>query len=106
MSDLDDESAAAQLLERTGFAHASWQQHWEELSARDELPDLAALSTALRTWLSAAYPDWNNRQYESVVACSLARCLGLLAKVRTPEDCGTWLECSKQVMTQVLGGAQ
>jgi hypothetical protein len=103
--DVDEETAATQLLDRAGVKPASYEQRWTELTTEKTLPDLASLSAALRTWLTSVYPDWNNQQYDPAVAHSLASCLGLLAKVRETEDCRTWLAGSKQVMARALGGA-
>lgn len=100
--DVDEETAARQLLQAAGLAPESYQQRWEQAIAQGEDQDLASLADALRVWLAATYPDWAERQYEPVVAGRLAWCLGLLRHVRTSSDCRYWLSQSRSVMQMVL----
>jgi hypothetical protein len=96
------DDAAAQALEKIGWVPVSYAHLWEG-SRREPEPDRAALESALKAWCAAACPDWRERQYDNAVAARLARCLGLLAEVRTEEDCATWLAGCQVAMGRVLG---
>lgn len=100
MHELDDEYAARELLVQHGDQPASYEERWAGAAGFVLEPDRNALAEALRTWLSATYADWNNRQYDPLIAGILARCLGLLSRVVSESDCEMWLKLSKQAMTQ------
>jgi len=102
MHDLDEETAATELLVLDGHQPVSYDQLWDNVVSWTPSPDLGDLASALRTWLSRTYPDWNNIQYDPFVADALARCLGLISHVRTEHDAGSWLQMSKTVMSQYL----
>jgi hypothetical protein len=102
--ELAPEEAARQLLDRIGYRPASWLERWDELQDEQPEPDYASLARALRTHLEVRYPDWGNRQLDSYVSTTLARCLGLLTRVHSEADCKLWLERSSEVMARALGG--
>jgi hypothetical protein len=99
---IEDESAAEQLLDQTGWKPASYSEEWERLSSAEKPVDRESLAQALRVWLDGTYPEWASRQYDADAAEALARCLGLLDRVRTASDCQYWLDCARQVMTMYL----
>jgi hypothetical protein len=98
---MDREDAAVAALDRIGYVPASHAHLWER-AEREPDPDRGLLDAALGTWCEAQCGDWAVRQYDPVVARQRARCLGLLHKVRTADDCDLWLESCKTVMGRVL----
>jgi hypothetical protein len=99
--DMDREEAAIRALKRIGYVPPGYAELFDQVQeppppARDDL------ATALRIWCGRVCPDWQVRQYDPDVAALLARCLGLLPKVQTAEDCRKWLEVSKTVMGRLL----
>jgi hypothetical protein len=101
--DCTAEEAAREMLSRAGVADPDYREHWKRLVNWSQPPDLDGLASALRAWCSGTDPRWKTRQYDSAVAARLAACMGLLGRVRTEEDCRTWLAGCKKAMAQVLG---
>jgi hypothetical protein len=99
--ELSREDAALAALEKIGYVLADLAHLWAGAQRRPE-PAREDLADALRVWCEARCPDWKARQFESGVAGALARCLGLLPRVRTEDDCELWLRSCKQVMSRVL----
>ena len=99
--EMDNDSAAIKVLDRLGYVPAGYAHLWERAGRAPE-PARGDLETALSLWCESNCPDWARRQYEPEAARARARCLGLLAKVRTEEDCRKWLAVSKTVMGRVL----
>lgn len=99
--DLEREDAAQKALDMIGYVPVTYAQLWED-SQREPEPAREDLATALRTWCEANCTDWKRRQYERVVSDKLSRCLGVLPRMRTPEQCERWLAVSKQVMGRAL----
>jgi hypothetical protein len=101
--ELEDEEVAGLALAEIGYVPLDWAGEWEYARRAPDL-DTPALAEALRTWCAANIPDWRQRQLDPGPARMLARCLGLLPLVETPEDCERWLDKCKQVMGCALGG--
>jgi hypothetical protein len=103
LGELDDEDTARLALAKIGYVPLDWAAEWDRAGRQPEL-DIPALGDALRTWCAASVPDWGRVQLDPGPARLLARCLGLLPLVETPEDCEAWLAKCKQVMGRALGG--
>lgn len=101
--ELEAEDVARLALEKIRYVPLDWAAQWDRADRPPEL-DIPALGDALRTWCAASIPDWQRRQLDPGPARLLARCLGLLPLVRTPEDCEAWLDKCKQVIGRALGG--
>jgi hypothetical protein len=99
--ELPEEDAAAEALRRHGWKPADYAHLWEEAS-RPPAPDREALAKALETWCRAACPDWEERQYDDVVAEKTARLRGLLHLVTTEFECRTWLQACKTILRPYL----
>lgn len=99
--ELSREDAAQRALEKIGYVPADLAHLWADAERRPEVAR-GDLGDALRVWCEAQCADWSARQYDRPVAGALARCLGLLPRVRTAEDCEQWLTVCKQVMGRVL----
>jgi hypothetical protein len=97
----DFEEAARWLLDQVGYVPVTAAHLWEH-SQRVTEPGIEELGEALKVWCAANCPDWQRLQYDMAVSDRLARCLGLLTAVRTPEDCVRWLDGCKRAMRQVL----
>lgn len=96
------EETAVDLLARVGWKPATYAHLWAE--ARSAPPvDRDALAGALTTWCVRVVVNWDERQYEEPVAEYLARCLGLLSKVRTASDAVMWLDGTKRAIRRFLG---
>ena len=80
--DMDREAAAGKVLKQIGYAPPEYPELWEAAQRLPE-PALDDLATALRLYCARVCPDWATRQYEPAVAGLMARCLGILASVRT-----------------------
>lgn len=93
--------AAMAALDRIGYVPVGWAGRWEH-AQRDPDPGREHLAEALRLWLERSDPDWGDRQYDKAVAGKLARCLGLLPRVRTQEDCLRWMDACQQAMRRVI----
>lgn len=98
---LDYTHAAVKALDLIGYVPADYAHLWED-AQRDPEPAREELAAALRIWCEARCTDWGTRQYEPAVAGKLARCLGLLPKVHTEDQCLRWLEVCKVAMSRVL----
>ncbi len=101
--DCTPDEAARQMLELAGVADPEYREQWQRLVNWSQPADVDGLAAALRVWCSRTDPQWPVRQYDSAVAAKLAECLGVLARVRTQEDCRIWLAGCKKAMAQVLG---
>ncbi len=101
--DCTPDEAARQMLELAGVADPEYREQWQRLVNWSQPADVDGLASALRVWCSRTDPQWPVRQYDSAVAAKLAECLGVLARVRTQEDCRIWLAGCKKAMAQVLG---
>jgi hypothetical protein len=99
--EMDLEDAALRALDQIGYVPLSFAHRWEHVQ-REIAPDPGQLELALVTWCEAACPEWTRRRYDKAVANRLARCLGLLPKVKTSQDAETWLSACKQVMGRCL----
>lgn len=100
--DCTAEEAARQMLTQAGVADPDYREHWKRLVDWSQPPDMDSLAAALRAWCAGNCPQWSARRYDSGVAAKLAACLGLLSRVRTEQDCRTWLAGCKKVMASVL----
>lgn len=96
------EEAARQMLTQAGVADPDYREQWKRLTDWSQPPDMDSLAAALRSWCAGNYPRWAVRQYDSDIAATLAACLGLMSRVRTAQDCRTWLAGCKKVMASVL----
>ena len=99
--ELSREDAAHKALEKIGYIPADLAHLWADAERRPE-PAREDLADALRIWCDARAADWRARQFDPPVAGALARCLGLLPRVRTAEDCERWLAVCKRVMGKAL----
>jgi hypothetical protein len=95
--------AAQMLLDRIGYQPASVETLWA-LALAEVVPDTASLGQALQTYCGRVDSHWSTRQFESLSASMLDRCLSLLSHVRTAEQAQTWLTSSKLIMSRVIGG--
>ena len=95
------EDAAAEALRRSGYKPATYAHLWEQ-AVREPDPDRESLAKALTVWCSGQVPDWKERQYDDAVAAVLGKCLGLLPRVRTQEECLVWLEACQKAMHRCL----
>lgn len=98
----DYEDAARWMLEQVDYVPATYAHLWENAQRTKDLGK-SELADALTRWCSSQSPDWQRLQYDKRVSGLLAKCLGLLGAVETPEDCVKWLEGCKRAMSQVLG---
>ena len=66
--------------------------------------DTSYTITALRTWLTAQFPDYARRQYDSDVRDAFILCVESLNSRPDPsvDDLRQWLEVAKKVMTRVM----
>lgn len=99
---MEPEDAARRALDETGYVPIDYAGQWEH-AQREPDPDRPALARALRTWCAANIPDWEARALDPGPARLLARCLGLLPRVRTAADCEEWMSRCQQVMARALG---
>lgn len=95
--DMDYDETAMAALDRIGWVPLDYAARWDHAQAEPE-PDREQLGEALRIWCRASLPGWEHLQYEEQGSRMLARCLGLLPRVRTAEDCARWLERCKAAM--------
>lgn len=93
--------AARKALDQIGYVPLDYAGQWVHAQREPEL-DRPALARALRTWCAANIDGWEHRQLDAYPAQVLARCLGLLPKVRTVQDCDEWLSRCTQVMARTL----
>jgi len=96
------QDAARKALDQIGYVPLDYAGQWEH-ARREPDPDRPALARALRTWCAANIEDWERRQLDPYPANVLARCLGLLPRVRTAQDCDEWMRRCTQVMVRALG---
>ena len=97
----DAEHAAARALNEIGYVPVGYAYLWEQAAKLPE-PNRDMLAESLRVWCSANCSNWAVVQYDPAVAGLLARCLALLAKVHTDEECSLWREKCKEAMGKVL----
>lgn len=102
--DLSEEEAAEAMLEETGYVAPNYSDQWDALVNETKLADTTSLAEALKVACSRMTPDWEELQFTSSVSSMLARCLALLAKVRTEEDADKWLATTKTAMRRELTG--
>ncbi len=100
--DMNNQEAAETLLEKVGYKPPSAEDLWNEVQPREEEPDTAMLSKALRTYCQRICPTWNKEQFEPKTAEILGKCLALLDSVKTMEDSAKWLAVTKEVMSRYL----
>lgn len=98
---MEREDAALKALDKIGYVPVSYAHLWEHAQRQPEVAR-DRLAEALRTWCAANVPDWQARQFEPGVAGQLSRCLGLLPRVQSEQDCDTWLAGCKQAMHLVF----
>jgi hypothetical protein len=99
--EMEREDAALKALDKIGYVPVSYAHLWEHAQRQPEVArDM--LAEALRTWCSASFPDWQARQFDPAVAGQLSRCLGLLPRVASEQDCDMWLDGCKQAMRLVF----
>jgi hypothetical protein len=96
--------AARRALDQIGYVPLDYAGEWEHAQREPEL-DTPALARALRTWCAANLPGWESKQLDPGPAHVLARCLGLLPRVKTEQDCDEWLRRCTQVMGRLFGKA-
>lgn len=100
---ITEQQAAESILESTNYVPPDYESRWNALL--DEKPAINTddLTEALKIACSRMVPDWEERQFDEVVAHKLRQCLALLRKVRSEEDATKWLSTTKQIMKTTMG---
>lgn len=102
--DISEQEAAMYILDKTNYVAPDYLSQWEALTEQKIELDTDALAEALKVACRRMTPDWEERQFDDDVSNKLRRCLGMLPKLKTPEDASKWLVVAKQAMSQTLGG--
>ena len=97
-----DAEAAEIILEEVGYVPQDYESRWDDITAKETLPDLEGLSQALMTACSRMSPDWEFRQLEPDVAATLRKCLEIRHSVHTEDEARKWLAGTKIAMQRVL----
>lgn len=102
--ELDWATASALLLEHIGYRPLSLAEQFQALTEHQSRPDTAQLADALKTYCARVIPGWETRQFDAEESALLTRCLSLLDRVANDTDAGSWLDTTKQVMSQQFSG--
>lgn len=103
------DQAADKILRDRGLKAKpqTYQERFAELREREDVVvlDTSYSITALRTWLSATFPDYGKRQYDSDVREAFMLCVESLNSRPDPsvDDLREWLTVAKKVMQKVMG---
>jgi len=100
--DIDAETAALRLLEHIGYVAPDYESRWDAIAEAEEVVDANALTEALRLACKRMTNDWDNKQFDDIIARKFQQCLSLLSKVKTSADSDQWLAVTKQAMKTVL----
>jgi len=105
------EQAADKILTSRGLKKKpqTYQERFTELRSRETgaTLDTTYAIQAVRTWLSATYPEYGKRQYDSDVRDAFMMCVESLNSRPDPsvEDLREWVTLAKRVMEKVMDGA-